>query len=111
MSILTKTKADNRLTVRRATAFALLVCFVAAMILSQVLVVALADHDHNHNGIDGGCTVCAQLSETQGRLGHANALARIPAVSLADLAGILTVSAVFMADRLSLVHLKIQLNN
>jgi branched-subunit amino acid permease len=111
MRLSTKTKADNRLTVRRATAFALLVCFAAAMILSQMFVIALADHDHNHNGIDGGCAICAQLSETRGRLGHANALARISAVLLTALAGILIASADFMADRISLVHLKTQLNN
>jgi hypothetical protein len=111
MNLLAQTKADNRLTVRRATAFALLVCFVAAMILLQMFVITLADHGHNHNGIDGGCTVCAQLSETQNRLNHADALARISAVSLTALAGILLASAVFTAARLSLVHLKIQLNN
>ena len=40
---------------------AVLLCFIIGVFLSESFFVIYSNHEHDHNGIDGNCAVCAQL--------------------------------------------------
>ena len=61
--ILFKTK--NKRSVKKIITLALLVCFLLLAIFSEAFILSHAAHEHDHNGIDGGCAVCALLHNTE----------------------------------------------
>jgi uncharacterized PurR-regulated membrane protein YhhQ (DUF165 family) len=54
----------GRQAVKRAVALALLLCFVFVVLLSGAFVASHAEHEHNRDGFDNSCTVCALLQST-----------------------------------------------
>ena len=56
---------NNKSTKKRIIALAFLVCFLAAVILSTAFILTHADHEHDHNGAKGSCTICAQIQSAE----------------------------------------------
>ena len=97
----------------RIIAFALLVCFLVASILSNVFILTQAGHTHDHSGANGSCTTCSQVQNTGNTLkqlctafvGAFYATAGLFALALA-----LRAPAAY-ADIFTPVALKIRMNN
>ena len=47
---------------------ALFTCFIVTFIISDIYILAHANHDHNHDGIGGSCTVCAHIQSAENLL-------------------------------------------
>ncbi|MDR0858300.1 MAG: hypothetical protein LBN97_04645 [Oscillospiraceae bacterium] len=102
----------RRKTARLLAAF-ICVCFVAALVLASAFIVVHGNHEHDTNGTDGACAVCACVSAA-GNL--------LKAVSSAAAVCVFAFGAIFAALRLlkslrldfavsTLTSVKIRLNN
>ena len=49
----------------RIIALTFLVCFLIVSVLSSAFIFTHADHEHDHNGIDGSCAACSQLQSAE----------------------------------------------
>ncbi|MDR3310719.1 MAG: hypothetical protein LBS90_05170 [Oscillospiraceae bacterium] len=97
----------------RVTALALCVCFAVVFLLSAAFVATHANHEHDHNGADGCCAVCARVAAARSLLCRLSAAAAVAALALGGMFAAFRdprgdASA---ADALTLVGLKIRLNN
>lgn len=52
----------------RIIALVFLACFLIVSILSSAFILTHADHEHDHNGVDGSCATCAQLQSAENSL-------------------------------------------
>jgi preprotein translocase subunit SecG len=94
---------------------ALLVCalFITASLISVVYIVSNADHTHDHNGSGGACETCIHITSAANllkQIGTALTAAVIVfGLPLGLLSNVKTPSV--RSDLLSLVGLKVRLNN
>ena len=59
---------NNRRRRITTVAYMLLLCFVLFFALSEVYVISQAEHEHNHFGVDGSCSICALFHNTENLL-------------------------------------------
>ena len=52
-------------TKTRIIALTFLLCFLIVSLLSSAFIFTHAEHEHDHNGVDGSCATCAQLQRTE----------------------------------------------
>ena len=101
----------GRLSVR-LTAMAVCALFVLALLLASAFVLTHANHDHDHNGEDGGCAACAQIAVAADFLSRGGAAAVVVAGVIGGLSGAYALIKI-AAPRyvgFTLISLKIRLN-
>ena len=98
--------------ITNAVALAVLICLVAAFLLSITYIVANAGHDHKHYNTDGECDTCAHIKSAENLFNQlASAINIIPV--LIALLSFLTVlyKLVYLSKLQTLINLKVQMNN
>ena len=95
----------------KLTALAVCACFVLAIFLSSMFILANANHEHDHNGEDGGCATCTQMVACAKLIEHLGAAitAAAAVVSMVGFA-ILARFAASQINVISLISLKVRLN-
>jgi hypothetical protein len=89
---------------------ALCTCFAAVAVFSGAWAALHTDHDHD--GIDGACSVCAQIAAAWDALKQLGAAFRCETPALFFLPAVfLSVSILSVIRALSLAALKIRMNN
>ena len=56
---------NNNPARNRIIAFAFLACFIVLSILSNMFFIDHFEHEHDHNGVNGGCATCATIQITE----------------------------------------------
>ena len=51
--------------VKKIFVFTILICFLMFSLYSEAFLLTHAEHEHNHNGIGGSCTVCVQFQNAE----------------------------------------------
>jgi len=99
--------------VKRIIVLAFLLCFIAGIFLSESFLVIHANHQHDHNGIDGNCAACAQIQNYDNIIKQiktsGDATAFMFVNLFAAIAFLYCVSFLFESN--TLFKLKIKLNN
>jgi hypothetical protein len=110
MCCTTRKNTSGGQTAKRFAAFACLLCFAAAVLLSGAFILTHTEHGHEHESAGGDCSVCAHLH-------HAETLLKtfVTAVSDAPFTFIIlfaAISLLFVASYYywSPVELRIRLN-
>ena len=57
---------QNKPKAKKNIALAVLFCFVLLTLLSEAFLLTHAEHEHDHNGIGGRCTICVQFQNAEG---------------------------------------------
>jgi hypothetical protein len=100
-------------TIKSNFVFMFLLCLVAVLLISITYIITHADHEHDHNGIDGDCEVCAKIQTTENLLKSIKMTARGSAslfiLLFAATAILFSVSC--SIENTTLVGLKIRNNN
>ncbi|MDR0904647.1 MAG: hypothetical protein LBN00_00495 [Oscillospiraceae bacterium] len=97
----------------RLIAALICVCFVVALVLSSAFIAIHENHEHDNDGADGGCAVCAHIAAAENLLKTVSAAAALSAVALGTmLAALIVLKSVRsgIADN-TLISLKVRLNN
>jgi hypothetical protein len=99
--------------VKRLIALAVCVLFMAAASLSAAFMITCAHHEHDHNGPDESCAVCAHLASAGDLLKSMSAAVAGAALVFWGLPAILSLPKPLgsHADFYTLVRLKVKLNN
>jgi len=102
---------NNRRLAVKLTALAVCVLFVLTIVLSSVFIIANANHEHDHNGKDGGCATCAHMAVCAKLIEHLGAAITAAAV-IVSITGfaILPRFSVSQINAISLISLKVRLN-
>jgi hypothetical protein len=97
----------------RLIAALICVCFVVALVLSSAFIAVHANHEHDSDGADGGCAVCAHIAAAENLLKSVSAAAALSAVALGALLAALIVSKSVRSGITdsTLISLKVRLNN
>lgn len=53
---------NNGKSKTRIIALAFLVCIITVSVFSNMFILSHTKHEHNHNGVGGGCVTCERLS-------------------------------------------------
>jgi len=61
-------RANVRQTKKRVLTLAFLICFIIVSLLSEALILKLADHEHDHNGVNGTCVTCTHVKNAENLL-------------------------------------------
>jgi hypothetical protein len=89
------------------------VCFVLALVLSSAFIVTHSSHEHDSDGVDGGCAVCAHIVAAENLLKAVTVSAALCAIALGAL--IKALSVLHSARRGTCgntpIGLKVRLNN
>ena len=104
---------SNMKSKTRIIALAFLACFLVVSLLSSAFIFTHAEHEHDHNGFDGGCATCAQLQNAENilkQLSTAFAGVLFAVAGLFAAIGTLKVIAGY-ASLSTPVTLKIRMNN
>lgn len=98
---------------KRNIALVFLTCILAISIFAGLFVVVHADHEHNHNGVDGSCTICIQLHNTENLLRYLTTVFVAAVFSFfIHRSGVLSIEGMlFCVPASTPVALKIQMNN
>ena len=105
-------RTGSRQKAKRIAAFAFLLCFLLASLLSQALMLTHAGHGHDHYGPDGECAICAHISKAETlrrQFGAAGGVVSMALVGMFAMAAFLCCA--FALRFTTSVHLKIRLNN
>ena len=90
----------------------LLVCFIIMPMLSNLDIIFHANHDHNHHGKNGDCTVCVHIHNIKELLGQIVAILKAASYAFINLC--LSVSILYIVLSFfsfqTLVKLKIRIN-
>ena len=107
------TKFNKKQSVKRLIALVTCALFITGALLSAAFVFTHINHKHDHNAPDGGCVVCAQISVAENLLKSLSAALAGAGLILGCLSAIRSILKLvsFNTDFLTLVHLKIRLNN
>jgi len=63
--IATSNKSNKNHTQKRFIAIAILLCFFIVFFISEAYILTHAEHEHDHDGIDGNCAVCAYIQNAE----------------------------------------------
>jgi hypothetical protein len=95
----------------RLLAALICVCFIAALLLSSAFIVTHSGHEHDRNGADGGCAVCAHIAAAENLLKTVSVIALIAAVTAFFAARLIRVSTYHTAAGGTPIGQKVRLNN
>ena len=103
----------RKLPIPKTVALFILVCFIIVLLLSEVHIVYHAEHEHDHNGISGACTVCVQFYSAENLLKQIGmAVAVIPFGFISLLVAIVILSSLSsIVDLYTPIQLKTRMNN
>lgn len=103
----------DKQTKKRLIALAVLLCFVVISLFSEMFIFTHANHEHDHDGVHGGCTACEQIYNFENLKKQISAA--VCGASFAFLSLFAVVSIIkciyFQIELSSLVSLKIRMNN
>jgi hypothetical protein len=103
-------RANRRFFPEVPAVLALCACFAAAAVFSGAWAALHTDHDHD--GVDGACSVCAQITAAWDVLKQLGAAFRCETPALGLLPVVFLPASILSAVRpLSLAALKIRMNN
>ena len=98
---------------RAVKAIALAVCafYVLVILLSSLFIIANANHEHDHNGEDGGCAACAQIVVCAKMIEHLGVTITTATTAVSIVGFILPPRfAASQINAISLISLKMRLN-
>jgi len=105
-------QASRQQKTKRITALVFLLCFVAASLLSQAIILTHAGHEHDHFGSGGECAVCTYIQNAEALRRQFGAVSSVVVTALVGLFAIATLLCCAVAFRSATpVYLKIRLNN
>jgi hypothetical protein len=98
--------------VKRLTALALCLVFIAVSLLAAVFVYTHLNHTHDHNGPEGSCATCAHIAVAENLRRQLGTGAVAVVLAFGMLFALLAVlkPVVFGGSRCTLVSAKIRLN-
>ncbi len=100
-------------TVKRAVSWLFLICFVAAVLISEIFILTHSRHEHNHDSTDGSCTACIQIQSAENVLNQINSA--VSNLSIIFMGLIILISALYFVSSSigfqTLVGLKIRIND
>ena len=104
---------QNHQTKTKIAALAFLTCFLVVSIISGAFILSHADHNHDQNGVGGGCETCAQIQSAETILKQ---FGIVLCGALFAIAGLYAAVRAFKAISVNIplctpVTLKIRLNN
>ena len=106
-------KYNDRQKAKRISAFAVLLCFIVVLLLSETFILTHAGHEHDRNGVQGSCVACAQIQNAENSLKQLGMVAKGALCALIILFASIAVikSVASQTGFLTLVDLKVKLNN
>ena len=98
---------------RKRLAFALLLCFIVGSLLSAAVSITHNNHEHDHNGPDDGCAVCAMIHIAEFLLASLKMASKGAAFWPVDLSTAIApgLAGAFSVLCITLVRLKIRIDN
>ena len=104
---------EEKPAILRFIAMAVLTVIVVGFVLSSGFIFTNTNHDHDHNGLNGTCFICTQIAAAEEMLRQFSAALVMAGMAVIGISYFISFfkAVLFKPSSLSLIELKIRLNN